>query len=67
MVYDLIGMSMLVLSFKYMLFIFQSTSKAEPVWFEIKGPRGSMFLIQALTENPKLVKQNLNSVNRKSG
>lgn len=58
---------MLVCNFKYFLFIFQSTSKAEPVWFEVKGPRGSILLIQALSENPKLVKQNLNTLIRKSG
>uniref|UniRef100_A0A2S2PVC8 Translational activator of cytochrome c oxidase 1 n=1 Tax=Sipha flava TaxID=143950 RepID=A0A2S2PVC8_9HEMI len=44
-----------------------SSSKAEPIWFEIKGPRGSIFLIQALTENPRLMKQNLNTLIRKSG
>jgi len=37
------------------------------VWFEIKGPRGSIILIQGLTENSKLFKQNLNTLVRKSG
>ncbi|XP_050524864.1 translational activator of cytochrome c oxidase 1 [Daktulosphaira vitifoliae] len=44
-----------------------STSKAELVWFEIKGPKGAILLIQGLTDNPKLLKQNLNTVVRKSG
>lgn len=49
------------------MLIFQSASKAEPVWFEIKGPRGSIILIQGLTENSVLLKQNLNTLVRKSG
>ncbi|XP_022174774.1 translational activator of cytochrome c oxidase 1-like [Myzus persicae] len=44
-----------------------SNSKADPHWHEIKGPRGSIILIQSLTENAKLLKQNLNTLVRKSG
>jgi len=55
------------LSIFYKLFIFQSNSKADPHWHEIKGPRGSIILIQSLTENAKLLKQNLNTLVRKSG
>jgi len=44
-----------------------STSKADTVWFEIKGPRGSVLLIQGLTENSKAFKQSLNTLVRKSG
>lgn len=37
------------------------------MWTEIKGPRGSILLIQSLTENARQLKQNLNTLVRKSG
>ncbi|VVC38499.1 YebC-like,Integrase, N-terminal zinc-binding domain-like,Transcriptional regulator TACO1- [Cinara cedri] len=43
-----------------------SNSKAESVWFEVKGPRGTILLIHGLSENPRLFKQNLNTLVRKS-
>ncbi|XP_050058479.1 translational activator of cytochrome c oxidase 1 isoform X3 [Aphis gossypii] len=45
----------------------QSNSKADIHWHEIKGPRGSIILVQSLTENVRLLKQNLNTLVRKSG
>ncbi|XP_050423771.1 probable transcriptional regulatory protein Cthe_2075 [Adelges cooleyi] len=43
-----------------------SSSKAEQVWFEIKGPKGAILLIHGLTDNAKLLKQTLNTLIRKS-